>query len=182
MPTLQGMKVIDENTILVNLNAIPDLVLREGWPMPTKPEEHWVEVQKRTDGLYLGNQKLILRFSEGCAGQYPFQGYELYLDWDRSRVDNINIAYMFLEHPSMFPKEWEDSWLDRKIWFSVGFGRGYRGGTWYALRGISRKDSLWEVSHFYKDGRESVGLIQGYPPHDEKVSYCPANIPELLSA
>ncbi len=216
MSNPRGVRRIDENTVLVNLNAVPDPILKEGWPMRANQLAHSFEVQKRADGLYFDNQKLMPCFSHQCIDRSPLDGYELYLDKDGylsrkkaqadqhpwrgertlmvggstiysidptgiAKLTNINIAYMFLEHPDMFPREWEGhQGHDRTIWFFVS--KSWMSPYWNAIRGISRKNGEWEVKHNYRDSHEEVMSIEHYPPKNERELYCPANAPDLLRA
>ena len=104
--TTQRIRVIDENTIEVNLDAPPTL------PFDGARVEHhvgggWVKVQKRPDGLYVDGRKVELYLSERQQGVRLVRGHELREEVSKKLILNSNVLDALAEYPDLVPEDWK---------------------------------------------------------------------------
>ena len=102
----QRVIVVDENTIRVNLDAPPMLPF-DGATVETNKGGGWVTVQKRADGLYVDDRKVILHRSERQQNGKVIQGYELRDEVTNLPVLHPNIMDALYEHTHLIPKDWK---------------------------------------------------------------------------
>ena len=90
----------------VNLDATPNLPFNGA-----KVEFHqgggWVKVEKRADGLYIGDKKVTLHLSKKQLNGKTIRGHELREELSGKPVLNSNILDALMEHPEFIPEEWK---------------------------------------------------------------------------
>lgn len=101
----EPVRVIDENSILVNLNAPPRMPSSGPFTgIKSNTGGGWVKVEKRVDGLYVDGRKVILWISK----RKGITGYELQGELSGKPVLHPNILDALLEHPHLIPEEWKE--------------------------------------------------------------------------
>lgn len=151
----QRIKVLDKNTVLINLGASPKLPF-EGATVEWHYGEGLVQMQKRKDGLYVGDKKVVLTFSERQQNGKTIQGHELREELTGKPVLNANIMDTLLAHPHLIPEDWKKDANGNTIYIFF-WATGYRlggllcvrfffwvGGKWYSLYG--NLDFRWGAS------------------------------------
>lgn len=97
---------INKTTIVVNLGATPKLPFDEA-----EVAQHlgtgWVIVEKRVDGLYVNDDKVILHLSKRQQNGEYIRGYELCEELAGKPVLNANVLDALYEHPSLIPEDWK---------------------------------------------------------------------------
>jgi len=96
---------INETTIVVN-DVAPKLPL-DGAQVESHTGNGWVVVEKRTDGLYVGGNKVVLYLSRRQQGSKSLNGYELRDEPTRKPVFNANLLDALLENPHLIPEDWK---------------------------------------------------------------------------
>lgn len=102
----QRVRVINETTIMVNLDAPPMLPF-DGAKIESRTGTGWVQVKKRTDGLYIDSRKVILYLSEQQKNGKTIQGYELREDLSDKPVLHPNILDALFESQHLIPEDWK---------------------------------------------------------------------------
>ena len=138
----QRVKVIDEHTILVNLGASPKLPF-PGATVHFHEGEGWVEVQRRPDGLYVGDRKVILHLSERQIGGGRVEGHELRNELTGKPVLNANLLDALIEHTHLIPDGWkvDEQGRTRLIYF------------WATIYYRSADRRLYVRYLYFRDGR-----------------------------
>lgn len=105
---MNSTKAVDENTILVDLGSTPQIPVEDlqyEVMLVNHEGEGEVEVQKRTDGLYVNGCKVVL---------YRLKSLQRYIHHDRYAevketkvVLNATVLDALLEHPHLIPDEWK---------------------------------------------------------------------------
>lgn len=135
----QRVRVIDDNTIEVNLGISPKLPF-DGAAVESHVGEGWAVVQKRSDGLYVDNRKVALYFSEHQQDGKTVQGHELREELSGKPILNANILDALLENTHLIPEDWKGKAIF--FWATVYRNRGgilsvsfllWSGGRWYSL-------------------------------------------------
>ncbi|MBN1779305.1 MAG: hypothetical protein JW816_03755 [Candidatus Buchananbacteria bacterium] len=121
----QRIIVVNKNTILVNLDAPPILPF-DGATVETNKGGGWVTVQKRADGLYVDDRKVILYRSERQNGGKAIRGYELRDEVMNLPVLHPNVMNGLYEHSHLIPEDWKQNEV-RFIYFWAVTFRGLRG-------------------------------------------------------
>ena len=97
---------IDDTTIAVDLESSPKLPSKD-----FEVESHvgigGAIVQKRDDGLYVDNLKVILHLSERQQGGKHLKGYELREELTGKPVLNANVLDALYENPYLIPESWK---------------------------------------------------------------------------
>ena len=145
---------INKTTIVVDLGASPKLPFNG-----TEVEKHigigWGVIEKRADGLYVNDRKVILHLSEHQMGDKWLKGYELREELTSKHVLNANILDALYQNIHLIPEDWKKNedgdicfvffWESifrdsngrlfvRCLCFHDGgwrFGCGWIGGNWY---------------------------------------------------
>ena len=97
---------INETTIAVNFGASPKLPFNGA-----EVEQHigtgWAIVEKRADGLYVDDRKIILHLSKHqMGGKWP-KGYELREELTSKPVLNANILDVLYQNIHLIPEDWK---------------------------------------------------------------------------
>ena len=97
---------IDENTIAVDLESSPRL------PFAGAEVEQHIGVggailQKRADGLYRNDRKVVFRLSERQKGSKVAKGYELRDELIGKPVLNANELDALYDNPHLLPEDWK---------------------------------------------------------------------------
>lgn len=104
--TTQRVSVVDENTIRVNLDA-PPMFLFEGAIVEANMGGGWVTVQKRSDGLYVDDHKVVLYRSEQQKNGKIVSGRKLRDEVTNLPVLHPNIMDALYEHSHLIPDDWK---------------------------------------------------------------------------
>ena len=154
------VRVIDENTIMVNLDA-PLLLPFEGAKVEPKRGKvstklGWVRVEKRDGVVYVADHKLDLYRSSRQQGNESVIGHDLRKELDNQWVPHLNIMDALAEY-NLFQEEWKQDEDGRTLYiffwdeiFSDSNGDLYvrcvywRGGQWFV--GCSYLGSGWGVN------------------------------------
>jgi len=117
------VRVVDENTILVNLNAPPKYPVKKQQGVNVLGGMGWVTVEKRADGLYVNGRRVILHVEPGQKHTCEVLGGETLLNAFRHHkpVLHPNILDALIEHPHLLPDDTQWSYGDRGYPLSVCF-------------------------------------------------------------
>ncbi len=141
----QRIRVIDDNTIEVNLGISPKLPF-DGAVVESHTGEGWAPVQKRLDGLYVDNRKVEVFLSERQQNGKTVQGLELREELTGKPVLNANILDALLEYPHLIPEDWKKDENGKTLYiFFWGTEYRYRGGSLYV------RDLHWCGGRWYSD-------------------------------
>lgn len=147
----QRVRVIDDNTIEVNLSISPKLPF-EGATVEWHHGEGWVQVQKRQDGLYVGDKKVVLYLSERQESGKTIQGHELRQALTGKPVLTANIMDALLAHPYLIPQDWMKDGKGNTIYIYF-WGTGYRYGGRLSVRCFRWGGGRWYSHCVYLDVR-----------------------------
>lgn len=105
----EPVKVINKNSILVNLDAPPKMPFSGPFTgIKSNTGGGWVRVEKRVDGLlYVGGRKVILWVSEQVKSGKDVTGYDLQRELLGKPVLHPNILDALLAYPQLIPEEWK---------------------------------------------------------------------------
>lgn len=143
--------MIDENTILVNLDISPKLPFGEvDWHEGTG----WVRLQKRSNGLFyaelksdgqFGNDReiVILRSELQQKNGKAIQSSELLEELTDKSVLNANILDALLAYTRLIPKEWRTG---EGIFFWATRFRSSKGELY--VRSFRWSGARWESGHY----------------------------------
>ena len=101
---LVRVRTINESAIMVNLDTLPILPF-ESAKVYFQTGSGWVKVEKRENGLYVDDHKVILYLSERQKGKNKIEGYELCKELSEKPVLHPNILDALKEHSHLIPKE-----------------------------------------------------------------------------
>jgi len=96
---------INETTIAVNLSATPKLPF-DGVTVEQHVGNGWAIVEKRTDGLYINDRKVVLHLSKRQQNGKRLTGYELREELTGKSVLNANIFDALHNNSHLIPEEW----------------------------------------------------------------------------
>jgi len=102
----QRVKVLSDTAILVNLDA-PIKLPFDGAEIESQIGSGWVRIEKRSDGLYLDDHKIILYLSECQKNGKSIKGYELREELSGKLVLHPNILDALMENPHLIPEDWK---------------------------------------------------------------------------
>jgi len=142
--------IIDENTILVNLDA-PIKLPFGGAEIYFQTGSGWVRIEKRKDGLYIDGHKVILYLSERQKNGRVIKGYELREELSGKLVLHPNILDALLEYPQIIPEDWKRDEKDniRLIFFWAVIFRSPLGGLY--VRYLYFRGDQWNSSGHWLD-------------------------------
>ncbi|KKP78199.1 MAG: hypothetical protein A2271_04325 [Candidatus Moranbacteria bacterium RIFOXYA12_FULL_35_19] len=134
--------IIDENTILVNLDA-PIKLPFDGAEIKSQAGTGWVKVEKRSDGLYVDGQKVILYLSERQKNG-KIKGYELREELSGKLVLHPNILDALMDNLHFIPEDWkqDENGNIRFIFFWAVIFRDPSGGFLY-VRSLYFDNDQW---------------------------------------
>ncbi|OHA17137.1 MAG: hypothetical protein A3H57_03785 [Candidatus Taylorbacteria bacterium RIFCSPLOWO2_02_FULL_43_11] len=103
----ERVRVVNETTIMVNLDAPPRLPF-EGAVVANIPKgKGWVEVERRTDGLYVDGKNAILHLSDNQKGKLVIVGTEFRKELEKMDVLHPNIMDALCDHLRLIPEDWK---------------------------------------------------------------------------
>lgn len=130
----QLVKELSGNAILVNLDIAPKKPFDE-----LEVEKHigggWVKLEKRADGLYMNDRKIVLHYSVPDYGWKLTKGSEMLHMLRGYPVLNANVLDALIEHSHLIPDEWEE----KIVFFWGSLFRGF--SLW--VRYLSRNNNGW---------------------------------------
>jgi len=102
----QRVKVLSDTVIMVNLDVAPKLPF-DGAEIEKNEGCGWVKIEKREDGLYVDDRKVVLYLSERQKGGQTIKGYELRDEFTGKLVLHPNILDALMEHFHLIPEDWK---------------------------------------------------------------------------
>ena len=154
---VRRVRVVDETTILVNLDAVPRLPFGVA-TVESHTGTGVVQVQRLNDGLYVCGRKVVLYPSENLSelqkGRRLIRAYDFRYEESGKPVLNANILDALYENTHLFPEEYKKDELG-KIRFICLQETVYRDPCvdvlcvrgLYFLNGTWRRDYSW-----FRDG------------------------------
>ncbi|OGN05634.1 MAG: hypothetical protein A2831_00420 [Candidatus Yanofskybacteria bacterium RIFCSPHIGHO2_01_FULL_44_17] len=106
-PQMDRWVTINSTTIAVNLGATPRLPF-DGARVESHIGNGWAIVERRADGLYVNDHKVILHLSKRqIVGSKFVRGYELRRELTGKPVLNANILDALYDNPHLIPEDWK---------------------------------------------------------------------------
>ena len=102
----ERIRVINETTIMVNLDAPPRLPFN-GSQIESQVGSGWVKVEKRDDVLYVDGHKIILYLSRKQKREEVIKGHALREALAKKFVLHPNIMDALIDHPHLIPEDWK---------------------------------------------------------------------------
>lgn len=139
----QRIKVINKNTIMVNLDAPPKLPF-EGAIVEANTGGGWVEVKNRKDKLYQDGCEIGLYLSERQKDGQVIKGHELRKKVSGKPVLHPNVLDALFEHQHLIPENWkkDENGKIRFIFFWAVIFRDSDDGRLY-VRFFYFRDGQW---------------------------------------
>lgn len=148
---------INETTIVVNLGATPRLPFN-GAAVEKHTGAGWVIVEKRLDGLYVNERKVILYLSRQQKSGKLHKGYELREELSGKLLLNANLLDALYENTHLIPEDWkkDEDGKTRYIFFWATIYRNANGNL--CVRYLFWIGTQW-YSYYYwlDDGWRSSG-------------------------
>lgn len=148
---------INDTTIVADLGATPKLPFN-GAKVEQHIGEGWVVVERRDDGLYVNNRKVVLHLSRRQQNGKWLTGYELREELVNKPVLNANLLDALYGNRYLIPEDWkkDEQGNIRHICFWASVYRRadgslcvrslyFYGGAWY--RSYDWLDDDWLGSH-----------------------------------
>lgn len=113
----QRVKVVNDTTIMVNLDAPPKLPF-DNAKIEKNSGGGWVKVEKREGELYVDDYRVVLHLSEQQKNS-RMSGHELRKELSGKPVLHPNILDALLEYPDLIPEDWkkdEDRYIYIFFW------------------------------------------------------------------
>ena len=150
-PKPERIRVINETTILVNLDAPPNLPFN-GAKIDFQSGSGWIQIEKRADGLYADDRKVIMYLSEHQKGKKVLRGHELQEELSGKLVLHPNIMDALCEYPHLIPEGWkvDEEGNTRYIFFWAVIFR-HADGSLY-VRCLCFLDGRWRRHCRWLDG------------------------------
>jgi hypothetical protein len=145
---IERIRVISATTIMVNLDAPPILPFG-GAKIEFQIGSGWVKLDKRPDGLYVDDRKVILSLSEKQKEKKVLRGHELREELSGKPVLHPNIMDALVEYSHLIPEDWkkDEKGNTRYIFFWAVIFRNADGGLFvrcfYFLDGRWDRDYDW---------------------------------------
>lgn len=103
---IELFRIINETTIMVNLDAPPTLPF-VGAEIESQIGTGWVKVERRADGLYVDDCKVVLYLVERQKDGKIIRGYELREELSGKLVLHPNIMDALFENQHLIPEDWK---------------------------------------------------------------------------
>ena len=143
---------LTDTSISVNLGASPKLPFNGGLI-----EQHtgtsWVTVERREDGLYVDNRKIVLHLSERQQGDKRVLGYKLRSELSGKPALNANVIDALFENTHLLPENWKKNERG-EILFIYFWATIYRDPDTDDLyvRALCFDDGAWLRYYYWLDG------------------------------
>ena len=141
---------INKTTIVVNLGASPKLPFNGA-----EVEQHigagWGIVEKRADGLYMDDHKIIMHLSKHQMGNKWLKGYELREELTGMPVLNANLLDALYQNIHLIPEGWKRG-EDGNICFVFFWGSIFRVSRGFlSVRCLCFDDGKWRSLYRWLD-------------------------------
>ncbi|MBI2023291.1 hypothetical protein HYT01_01860 [Candidatus Giovannonibacteria bacterium] len=97
---------LNETTIAVNLAAAPKLPFN-GAEVEQNVGEGWAILEKRTEGLYVNGEKMVLYLSKRQKNGKQLKGFELREELTGKPVLNASVLDALLANTHLIPEDWK---------------------------------------------------------------------------
>ena len=147
----QRWKVVNANTIMVNLGLSPRLPF-DGAIVKWHLGEGWVRVQKRKDGLYVSGRKVILYLSKRQKNGGSLKGHELREELTDKPVLSANLLDALFENPHLIPEDFKKDADGNTIYiyfWDSGFRNPGTGGLY--VRCLCFSGGSWDRDYEWLD-------------------------------
>lgn len=148
---------INQTTIKINLVASPKLPFH-GTSVESHIGDGWAILEKRADGLYVNDQKVILHLSNHQMNGRSLNAYDIRKNLT---VLNANILDALVDNPHLIPEDWKKN--KGYIFFLGTLYRGYDAHHHLYVRFLYLENGMWErgrtLLSYYYGGNYTTALL-----------------------